>query len=86
MIKLKQIGSNQTELHFDNVQHGLPTIVLFSYDTPVAAHVAGVGNVRTTTKYSSTTTKHINRWLGKTTARPVSQKAIDSLLGKPYLG
>ena len=31
-MKLKQIGSNMTELHLNN-----GTIVLFSYETPVAA-------------------------------------------------
>ncbi len=35
--------------------------ILFSYNTPVAAMIGGVGCVRT--KHSVTTSKHINTWL-----------------------
>ena len=57
-MRIKPIASNQTELH-DNSG----TIVLFSYETPVAAILPSGRVVRTATKYSVTTTKHINKWL-----------------------
>lgn len=59
-MKLKPIASNMTELHLNN-----GTIVLFSYETPVAATTSeGSGLKVTKTKYSNTTTKHINKWIG----------------------
>jgi hypothetical protein len=61
-MHLKPIGSNQTELMLSN---GI--CVLFSYSTPVAAVDSknGTGQILITEeKYSTTTTKHINRWVG----------------------
>jgi hypothetical protein len=58
-MKLKPIGSNQTEL---TTPSGIR--VLFSYSTPVAAELKDYF-VRTETYYSSTTTKHINEWLNE---------------------
>ncbi len=57
-MKIKPIAANQTEL-YDNAG----TIVLFSYETPVAAILPSGRAVRTAKKYSVTTTKHINKWL-----------------------
>jgi hypothetical protein len=56
-MKLKPVGSNMTELHVGDA------VILFSYQTPVAAQV-GNRFYRTTTKYSSTTSSHIRKWLG----------------------
>ena len=56
-MKLKQIGSNMTELNINGVS------VLFSYDTPVAGWDSD-GSFRTDEHYSPTTTKHINKYLG----------------------
>ena len=56
-MKLKQIGANQTELHLNN-----GTIVLFSYETPVAAIGVGVNRLKTSKKWSRTTSKHITQW------------------------
>jgi len=56
-MKLKKIGSNQTEL-FNN---GL--VILFSYETPVAALLPSGRYIKTGTKYSTTTTRHVNSWL-----------------------
>jgi len=56
-MRLKKIGSNQTELF----KNGL--VVLFSYDTPVAALLPSGRYLKTGTKYSTTTTKHVNSWL-----------------------
>ena len=39
------------------------TLILFSYGTPVAGFIPSLGYVRTTEWFSSTTSKHINKWL-----------------------
>jgi len=63
--------------------------ILFSYETPVAALVPDSatsligrrGWLRTDRKYSKTTTKHINSWLGnKLYVKTVPQSDIDTLL------
>jgi hypothetical protein len=66
--------------------------VLFSYETPVAAFCEEKGFMRTSTKYSVTTSKHINYWLNTTMNAPaivdeVDQGIIDELLatdGVPF--
>jgi hypothetical protein len=57
-MKITPIASNQTQVSLAD-----GTEVFFSYQTPVAARVPGKGWIRSATKYSSTTTKHVNRWL-----------------------
>lgn len=62
-MKLRVLGPNQTEVEADGA------IVLFSYNTPVAAQI-GSDFFVTDKKFSTTTTKHINTWLaGKKPAR-----------------
>ena len=73
-MKLKQIGSNMTELDLGFAQ------VFFSYETPVAACLTDGSLVRTAERYSVTTTKHINKWLDGCDALTVSQDRIDCLL------
>ena len=73
-MKIKQIASNMTELDLGFAQ------VFFSYETPVAARLTDGSLVRTATKYSVTTTKHINNWLQGCEALTVSQDRIDCLL------
>lgn len=73
-MKLKQIGSNQTELQFS-----CGSRVLVSYETPVAAYLPEIGYVRTDTKFSSTTSRHINKWLEGVNAREVPQHEIEQL-------
>lgn len=72
-MKIKQVGSNMTELHKDGI------VVLFSYETPVAAYIDGEC-VRTEEFYSPTTTRHINKWLAGVKARTVPQQTIEDLL------
>ena len=74
-MKLKQLGSNMTELDLGDVQ------VFFSYETPVAARTDMGALVRTSTKYSVTTTKHINKWLNGCEAAEVPQSVINELVG-----
>jgi hypothetical protein len=73
-IRLRQIGSNQTELQVGGLR------VLFSYETPVAGHIEGRGYFRTTEHYSTTTSRHINQYLGGLVYEELSQEEIDQLL------
>jgi hypothetical protein len=54
-LSIKPAGSNMTELHFSG------GVVLFSYQTPVAA-VIGNNCYRTNKKWSVTTSRHLNKW------------------------
>ena len=77
-MKLKNIGSNMTEVETDK------GTILFSYSTPVAACLNGNGNhqpgfIRTSKKWSVTTSRHINKWLEGANAREVDQAVLDSL-------
>jgi hypothetical protein len=56
-MKIKPIGPNQTEIH------GMGCEVLFSYETPVALCGPDGTWYRTEKKHSSTTSKHINKWI-----------------------
>ena len=73
-MKLKLIGSNQTELDLGFAQ------VFFSYETPVAARLTDGSLIRTQERYSVTTTKHINKWLQGCDCDRVPQERIDCLL------
>ncbi len=77
-MKIRQVGSNKTELHLSD-----GTVILFSYETPVAALIPGKGYVRTSTHYSRTTSKHIGQWLDGITAATVDQSALNALLDAP---
>lgn len=72
-IALKQLGPNQTVLSIGPVE------VFFSYETPVAAFVPGEGYIRTETKWSVTTSRHINKWCPDF-ATVVPQERIDRIL------
>ena len=62
-MKLKPIASNQTEL---TTTEG--AVILFSYETPVAALLPSGQYARTSDWYSQTTSRHINKWLQGVTA------------------
>jgi|TARA_R110000824_G_scaffold80636_1_gene202844 hypothetical protein len=73
-MQIKPIGSNMTELQV------LGMSILFSYQTPVAGW-DGEGAFRTEQKFSATTSKHINKYLGgKDIGRNVSQSYITGLV------
>lgn len=75
-MQLKSLGANKTEITYDD-----GTVVLYSYATPVAACLGdGGGFVRTSKKWSVTTSKHINQWLGGVRAREVSQDDLVALV------
>lgn len=73
-MKLKSIAANQTVLTLNNGDE-----VFFSYETPVAAFISGRGYVKTSQKYSNTTTKHINNWTHRT-EKTEPQEFFDNLV------
>ena len=74
-MQLTPIAANQTQV---NLNDG--TQVFFSYKTPVAAYVPELGYVRTVKKWSTTTSRHINKWLEGVIATEVSQDILDNLV------
>lgn len=80
-MRLKPLGRNVTELTLND-----GTIVLFSYETPVAAWLDDNGPehnlspfIRTRKFWSKTTSKHINEWLDGRHADEVEQHVFDQL-------
>ena len=73
-MRLIPLGANKTELHTNS-----GAVILFSYQTPVAAQLPQGGHVRTSTKYSVTTSKHITQWLDGSSAEYVDQSIINEL-------
>ncbi len=79
MNLLRKLGSNQTEIEFTSPYHGRVKL-LFSYNTPVALEYPDKTAHRTKTKYSKTTTRHINAWMfDKKEAEPVEQCYLSTL-------
>ena len=75
-MKLHSFAINRTLLSFDD-----GTEVFFSYSTPVAGYKPNVGYVKTNQWYSSTTTRHINKYLDDNFALNVEQEDINNLIG-----
>jgi hypothetical protein len=75
-MQLLPIASNQNQL---NLNDG--TQVFFSYKTPVAAYVPELGYVRTVKKWSTTTSRHINKWLEGINAKEIDQQFLYDLVG-----
>ena len=75
-MELKSIAKNRTVLIFNR---GI-TEILFSYETPVAGYSNDLGYVKTDQWYSSTTTRHINKYLDGRPHKVVSQSTINDLL------
>ena len=77
MLKLKKLGPNQVE-----VTDGTLT-VLFSYQTPVACQLAGVGFARTDKQWSNTTNCHVDAFVGEADCSIVTQGTLDALRFAP---
>lgn len=74
-MRIRSLGANKTLLTLKNgVQ------VFLSYETPVAARLLNFDYVRTSQKWSRTTSKHITQWLEGVNARTVEQSYLDELL------
>lgn len=63
-MKLKKLGTNQTEITLANGAQ-----VLFSYSTPVAAWIDGQF-YKTEQQYSKTTSRHVNAWTHCAVSKP----------------
>jgi hypothetical protein len=74
-MKLKVLGSNMTQVEVGKYR------VLFSYETPVAAFDSSGKAFKTSQKFSSTTSKHISKFLGSDakTAEEKPQSFFNSL-------
>ena len=76
-MKLHSFATNRTLLIFDD-----GTEIYFSYETPVAGFSNKLGYVKTRQWYSSTTTRHINKYLDDNFALNVEQDTINNLIGE----
>lgn len=74
-MKINTLGANQIEVICND-----GSVVFHSYNTPVAALLPSGRYVKTSTKYSTTTTRHINKWLSGINAEVVDQSFIDNLI------
>ena len=75
-MKLRILGSNQTQVTFAD-----GTQVFFSYNTPVACQTRSYDYFRTSTKWSATTTRHINKWFDGVIGKEQPQEYFDSICG-----
>jgi hypothetical protein len=73
MLKVIPAGSNQTIINTKKA------VVLFSYQTPVAALIDGQF-YETNVKYSKTTSRHINKWIAGNGSIEKPQSFFDSLI------
>ena len=81
--RVRNYASNMTLLELNN-----GTEILFSYSTPVAGYYRGEANnavldheyFKTDEWYSSTTTRHINKYLDGVKAVTIEQEEIDSMM------
>jgi hypothetical protein len=71
-MKLDIRGPNCHELSVGAV------LVLFSYGTPVGLWMPGVGPRKTTTKHSTTTSGHVNKWLREFGSDPETVGSVDA--------
>ena len=74
-MKIRQLGSNQTLLITSEGEE-----FFFSYQTCVAGYTPGEGYFKTSTKFSRTTSKHINQYLEGVNATIVEQSDIETAL------
>lgn len=78
-MKLNPIKANMTELEFTN---GLR--VLFSYKTPVAICNTSGEYMKTSKKWSQTTSRHINKWLDGRQAQEMPQEFFDGVMKEHF--
>lgn len=83
-MQIKSLGAHITEVYTPRF------VILFSYETPVAAYHNGQ-YYKTTKKHSSTTTRHINNWLKRSAIVQINgveekpQEWFDNLHGQDYI-
>jgi len=70
-------GANETLIEFDNDME-----ILFSYSTPVAGFIPGHGYFSVDEHYSSTTTRHVNKYhAGREPAMRLTEKGVEEMVG-----
>ena len=74
-MKIKRLGASKTILALSSGSE-----IFYSYDTPVAAQVAG-DFYKTKEYYSKTTCKHITQYLNGRKAEEVEQSFINQIVG-----
>ena len=74
-MKLERLGASKSLVTLASGSQ-----VFFSYNTPVAAQVAGE-LIKTKEYYSRTTSKHISQYLNGRKAEEVEQSFINQLVG-----
>ena len=80
-MKLRQVGNNQTVLSIPKTELCHAMDVLFSYETPVAMHHPDSGKCYvSTTKFSATTTRHKNSFVGDNNYTPITQEALEATI------
>jgi hypothetical protein len=78
-MQLKKLGNNETQVTQPNGY-----LVLYSYNTPVCVrHLSSHQEWYTTKKWSSTTSKHINKWKSDT-AIAVTQETLEKIIAVGY--
>ena len=73
-MRLKKIKPNCHALYMND-----KSIILFSYQVPVAYYDSYENYYRTSKKFSRTTSGHINSWLGGLSAKETDQLWFDNL-------
>ena len=81
-MKLRKISDNCVEIVGTNDEVSL----LFSYSTLVGVHINGQGYFVSNVRYSSTTSKHLNAWLGGAKPQKMSEEALNQVLLSPWGG
>ena len=74
-MKLERLGTSKSLLTLSSGSE-----IFYSYDTPVAAQVAGE-LYKTKEYYSRTTSKHITQYLNGRDAEEVEQSFINQIVG-----
>lgn len=75
-MDLRPIATNQTEVEYPN-----GTLVFYSYRTAVAMRAANGTWYRDATKYSKTTTRHVNAWLPSNAVEVPRERFLELLPG-----
>tara|TARA_Y100001963_G_C6523536_1_gene327763 strand:+ start:96 stop:341 length:246 start_codon:yes stop_codon:yes gene_type:complete len=76
-MKLKPIAANQNVISYPNGSE-----IFFSYQTPVAGYSPANGYFKTKEWYSTTTTRHINKYLPCKDVAELDQETINNLLSE----
>lgn len=81
-MRLLDVTSSQ---NVKELQLGDGTRILFSHGIPVAAYIpAQNGYVRTNQRYSVTSTRHVNEWIGRDVRKtPQVEQSVLDRLGEP---